>query len=640
MLRIAAIFLFFLIYGQILAQKDSIDVYMVGRLDTNKVILLNRLASDLREKDEKMALNYAEQARMLAERLGYSPGLAHSLENIGWIYYRKGALSNAFELSTQALKISDSLRNNVQVARILNTIAAINREQNQYEMAVKNLRRAQQISIDRADFATLAQTLDNIAYTFLAQKQLDSALHFAQEGLRLSERSEDSHIVAHALQTMGDVFLETGDVDKALFTYQQCFKEASAIEDNYLNVTTLLRFGKLYNIRQEPDLAISYLLEATKLAGRFGYDDDLESAYKVLADSYYLLGDLSNAFRFQNMYVQLHDSLFQKQNTEQLNLLQAEFEAELKQAQIELLMKDAEIKQREIQSQKVWLYFSIGCMSLMLILAFVLYDSYKRIKSINAALKFKNAEIQEQARQLSNLNITKDKLFSIISHDLRSPVASLKALMSIIGNSSLTQQEFVSLTGKLKRRLDSVYDDLDNLLQWAQSQLKGLQARPETFDLKVLVDEKIELFRESAKFKKVQLTNGIQQGSSVMADKNHISLILRNLIANAIKFTSDGGAVSVTSNRKGDQLEISVSDSGVGMGKDDLKKLFNAQTHFTKRGTHEEKGIGIGLLLTKEFVERNGGSIWVTSELGKGTTFTFTVKRDERVIDPVYILRD
>jgi two-component system, sensor histidine kinase and response regulator len=114
----------------------------------------------------------------------------------------------------------------------------------------------------------------------------------------------------------------------------------------------------------------------------------------------------------------------------------------------------------------------------------------------------------------------------------------------------------------------------------------------------------------------------------VEADKNHISLVLRNLLNNAIKFTSDGGHVKIQSHECDGELEISVSDSGIGIGLEDLNKLFNVQTHFTRRGTREEKGLGIGLLLTKEFVECNGGSIWVSSELGKGSTFTFTVKKD------------
>jgi signal transduction histidine kinase len=312
--------------------------------------------------------------------------------------------------------------------------------------------------------------------------------------------------------------------------------------------------------------------------------------------------------------------------------MQAKYNTEMKQAQIELLTKDARIREQELNTQKIWFYFTIGCLMLLILLAFVLYYSYRRIKGINFALEEKNTEIHRQAKQLGNLNITKDKLFSIIGHDLRSPVASLKGLLDVLNNKLLSQEEFIEITGKLKRSLDSVYDDLDNLLQWSQSQLRGLQANPQSFNIKPLTDEKIELFREAAQYKDVTIINELPEESYVQADKNHISLALRNLLANAIKFNSNGGVVRIKSKIRGKELEISVTDSGVGISLDDLNKLFNAETHFTKRGTNEEKGVGIGLLLTKEFVESNGGAIWVTSELGKGSTFTFTVGRDLKAV--------
>jgi two-component system sensor histidine kinase/response regulator len=143
--------------------------------------------------------------------------------------------------------------------------------------------------------------------------------------------------------------------------------------------------------------------------------------------------------------------------------------------------------------------------------------------------------------------------------------------------------------------------------------------------LKDAVDEKFSLFQTSAKSKRITLINEIEAGITLFADPNHVGLILRNLIANAIKFNPVGGVVRVTGRPLGDMFEVSVADSGIGISMEDLNKLFNAETHFTKPGTAKEKGVGIGLLITKEFVDVNGGNIWVTSELGKGSEFTFTM---------------
>jgi signal transduction histidine kinase len=172
-----------------------------------------------------------------------------------------------------------------------------------------------------------------------------------------------------------------------------------------------------------------------------------------------------------------------------------------------------------------------------------------------------------------------------------------------------------------------VQEDLDNLLFWAQSQLNGLQSNPENLQLRPIVEDKIRLFAEIARQKGISIMNDIDDSVSILADKNHISLVVRNLLANAIKFNKAGGFITISEKTLANNIEISVSDSGVGMSTTDLGKLFNAETHFSNPGTQQEKGVGIGLLLTKEFIQKNGGSIWATSELGKGSTFTFTVKQ-------------
>jgi signal transduction histidine kinase len=256
----------------------------------------------------------------------------------------------------------------------------------------------------------------------------------------------------------------------------------------------------------------------------------------------------------------------------------------------------------------------------------LLYSNWLKRKA-NRLLGTKNQEIQLQALQLSDLNVTKDKLLSIISHDVRGPLASLRGLINIICRGELTQQEFIVNSVKLRQNLDSVQEDLDNLLYWAQSQLNGLQINAEELNVRAIVSDKMKLFKDVAERKDLTIINDISEELTVVSDRNHMGLIVRNLLANAIKFNTRGGSIRIQEKIIGERVEISVTDSGVGIKSSDLNKLFNAQTHFSNLGTDQEKGVGIGLLLTKEFIEKSGGSIWVTSEVGKGSTFTFTAKR-------------
>jgi signal transduction histidine kinase len=377
----------------------------------------------------------------------------------------------------------------------------------------------------------------------------------------------------------------------------------------------------------QPDSAIKYLSKDIEVAGQFGYGNELENAFKLMAEAYSQKKLLPEAFEYQTRYISLHDSLYDKRNVERLTLMQARFESALKEAEIKLLKKDTQIKQQEINSQKAWMYFTIGVLTLSAILVIVLLYSNLLKKKANRLLGTKNEEIQAQALQLRNLNATKDKLLSIISHDVRGPLASLRGLINIICRGELTQTEFVQNSVRVRHNLDVVQEDLDNLLYWAQSQLNGLLVRNEEIKIRDIINEKIKLFNDAAVRKGINIINDVSDDLAVLADKNHLSLIIRNLLANAIKFNARGGSIWIQDKIIDDSVEISVTDSGVGIKSGDIKKLFNAQTHFSNVGTEQEKGVGLGLLLTKEFIEKSGGSIWVTSEVGKGSTFTFTAKR-------------
>ena len=610
------------------AEADSLEsIVKAMPSDTLKVRFLNDVVTTMRERDNMKAFEYGKQAMDLAKRLDYSRGIGHALENLGWIHYRKGDYSRAFELSVEALTISEKFNDRNAIARCLNNIAAINFEQNQHVLAISNFKKAYAISESIGDGTSMSRSLNNVAFCFLGINELDSARVYAALGLKISEAYDKPYLGGFALRTLGDVDLNQKNYLGALEKYETVINIANKLDNTFLKVSTLHRIGKTYFALNKQDKALAYLLQNISLSRHHEFRSELERSLKLVSEIYASQNEIEKAFAFQNQYLAVHDSLYQQRSSEQMALMQVRFDSEMKEAKIELLTKDAQLKQEEINTQRMWMYFSIGSLSLMAILAFVLLYSNRLKKKANDELAQKNQEIEQQAQQLRNINITKDKLFSIISHDLRSPLASLRGLMDIMDIDALSSEDFVLTSKKLRTNLESVQEDLDNLLLWAQSQLNGLQSNPTLLKVRPIIEEKIQLFHEIARQKEITILNEVDDSISIVADKNHISLVIRNLLANAIKFNKRGGLIMIREQSRGDYVEISVMDSGVGMTTGDLAKLFNAETHFSNPGTHQEKGSGIGLLLTKEFVEKNGGSIWATSELGKGSTFTFTVRQ-------------
>lgn len=249
----------------------------------------------------------------------------------------------------------------------------------------------------------------------------------------------------------------------------------------------------------------------------------------------------------------------------------------------------------------------------------------KELESKQKEIEQQNIELNQKSVALEKLNTTKDKLFGIIGHDLRSPINSLKGIMDLLSDEIISPEEFVTLSGKLKNNVERIQFTLNNLLEWANTQLKGLITKPITTNLFQLVEENFNFLEQLASSKEISLCNQVDAHLEAYIDPDQINLVFRNLINNAIKFTPKKGTITLKSTTHADFCTISVIDTGVGIDAESVAKLFNQTSHLTTYGTDGEKGTGLGLLLCQEMVEKNNGTIWAESQVGKGTTFSFTL---------------
>lgn len=246
-------------------------------------------------------------------------------------------------------------------------------------------------------------------------------------------------------------------------------------------------------------------------------------------------------------------------------------------------------------------------------------------RELEEKVEARTKELQVQSKYLEEVNATKDKLFSILGHDLRGPIANLKAMLDLAASNDISGEDFLQQTPALSRGVENVLYILEDLLQWSYAQRKGIKSFPVEIDLHTITNQKQEIFKELAASKKITLVNTVPPKSMAFADENQVKLILRNLISNAIKFTLPGGSIHISSVATPNTLLISVKDTGKGMTEEEMNKLFKATTNFTTTGTGGEKGIGLGLLLCKEMAESNAGKIWAASKKGEGSTFNFTL---------------
>jgi two-component system sensor histidine kinase/response regulator len=261
------------------------------------------------------------------------------------------------------------------------------------------------------------------------------------------------------------------------------------------------------------------------------------------------------------------------------------------------------------------------------------YEQEKTILLQNNELRELNANLEKKVElrtlELKDLNATKDKFFSIIAHDLKNPFNTLMGFTELMLDNlqDYSYDKLKEFIGILHDTSKQSYNLLENLLEWSRSQTGRMQMDATSLDIHDMIVENINLLANLAGKKKIILHNDSQPGSHVMADSNMMHTVIRNLISNAIKYTHEGGSIVIDSVLKQDNYEISIADNGIGIKPENIAKLFRIDVNYSTHGTADETGTGLGLVLCKEFVTRNGGKIWVESEFGKGSTFRFTLPK-------------
>jgi signal transduction histidine kinase len=393
------------------------------------------------------------------------------------------------------------------------------------------------------------------------------------------------------------------------------------------------QYALYYNKTKNFNKAIIFSKKAYDLGLQIGNKYMQMEAVGLLSDSYLGLKDYKLAYEYNVKHKELQDSLANDDNLKSFAQKDAEFEYDKKIRLLEIRQKN------ELYWNNFILHALLTVSALLLVIAITIYVFYRARIKANKALQDKNNEIQLQKNELTIVNsklqesnITKDKFFSIIAHDLKSPLSAFLSLTKSMAETleDLSMRELQSFSVAMKDSAHNLYELLVNLLEWSRMQRGVTSFNPEECLLFSIVSNNIEVLSESANQKNISIINKIDENFKVTADIPMLNTILRNLISNAIKFTTHGGKVEIGIDESPKQSNsmvfcIYVKDSGIGMNSDLIGKLFKLDEKVSRQGTDGESSTGLGLLLCKEFVEKHNGKIWANSEEGKGSTFYFSL---------------
>ncbi|MCD6113099.1 MAG: HAMP domain-containing histidine kinase, partial [Bacteroidales bacterium] len=378
--------------------------------------------------------------------------------------------------------------------------------------------------------------------------------------------------------------------------------------------------AQFYSKQKYYDKAIVYLKKSIEISKKVGNKRLLMMCYEDLSELFYIKSEFREAYKLHLLFSKIKDEIFNKEKNRNITELEIKYKIREKEKEIEV--------QKLIIDRKntlLLIYFISGIAILVII--FIILNLYRIRKKSNKILRENYLKITKQKDKLAELNATKNKFFSIIAHDLKNPFNTLLGFTNLLKNgyNELDDNERKIYVEQINNSSEAVFSLLQNLLQWSRTQINSIDLKKEKIDLYNLTNQTLALLQISAENKNINLQSNITPNTFVYADPNMTTTVIRNLISNAIKFTKEGGKILIGSNVYNNFVKVRIEDTGVGISNKDISKLFKIDSVFKTEGTQKEKGTGLGLIICKEFVEKNGGEIWVESKEGIGSTFIFTL---------------
>ena len=542
----------------------------------------------------------------------YTAGVANLLSNLGSLEASKGNYKVGVEYFLEAIKLHDSLgSNNGSMIAYMNMGSM-------YLMFddLKNAEKYLKISANYAkkiDLNDKVISLYNLIGVLYAMKgQNDSALITFLDNLEKSseKRFVESHV--ECLSYLGNYYFENKD-DKKAINYLEKGLEIAAKSDMMELKSNLLVQIAMIHADKHPELAIPLLQEATTITKEMGNQSFLITIYEAEADMLKRMNNYKAALELTEKKQKIKDSLFSINKAIELTSITTTHDLEKSNLKVQDLER---ISERNAMQRNSLIVIA----SVVLLLLIVTLYYFRKIDAMNRQLNKQQAELQD-------LNNMKDKLFSIVGHDLRGPVARLPVLLDVYEDPDTSAEEKKYLLDSLREHNKSLMEMLDKLLFWGQSLVKGIRMQAQVLSVNEIVRQNIELKKLALQEKSITITDNVPQNLKVNVDITHFDFIVRNLISNAIKYTFNGGAITISADadKVPGFVVMSVKDTGTGIAADVLAKVFAPEQSLP--GTADEKGTGIGLMLCKEFAYLNGGDIWAESVEGQGATFYFKVKK-------------
>ncbi|MDP2302312.1 MAG: tetratricopeptide repeat-containing sensor histidine kinase [Ignavibacteria bacterium] len=625
----------------IIFHKNALEVNFKLKNRYGEAFAYNNLGLIYWKRGENLdAIENFKKAVAIREKLDNIQSLGNAVQNLGVAYWKYGDYENSFKCYQRALKLREQIGNRASYALVLNNIGLIYKRLKYDKLAESTFTEALRIADSLNHLNGIGYSHSNFGELYLDKGEPKKALEHFLIAYKIRSDDRDLNGVSLLLNSIGRSYEAMKELDKAKQYYQNGIDTSKSIMDKYALAMSLTNLARVLIIQNEINKAEELVNESIEISRRQNLLEILRDNYQLSSKIHIKNNRFENAFKELENYTILKDSLFNSLLIHNISNFSVRLTIESTFQENELLKQKNALQQADIERQKsfrnVLILITILTLMIFGILA-VFYFSQRRstrlIQKQKSEVEKLNELLQNSNNELEAINQTKDKLFAIIAHDLKSPFMSLIGFSEILNEEieSDNLQEAKVYAGYIHTSSSQLVILIQNLLDWARIQKRMIAALKEKYELKPLIEEIIKPYRISAKSKGINIEIECENGLFVFVDKGMIESAIRNLVSNAIKFTNGDGTVLIKAAQINNKIELTVTDSGIGIEDEDLDKLFNSEESFTTRGTDNEQGTGLGLIIVKEFVEKNDGTLSIQSEKGKGTEFKITLPVFEEI---------
>ncbi len=586
------------------------------------------------------ALYYKHVSLAIAEKAGYKKGIASSCSDIGLYEKDNGRYDSSKIYHLRAIKIREETNDQKTLGTSYINLGLLFYFTHDPNQALIYYRKAAISFLKLKNTKNYALVLNNIAAIYDDRKESDSALYFYSRALAIRDSIGDKAGVSQTLLNIGVLYRDMKQFDKSekylLDAYNlklEIGAEKEGIAICMFDLAQTLRMKKNYGS------AILYLQKSEIIAESAGMKELERDICLEYSELYNAQGKPEIALKYLKLYIVKKDSILDEERIKSLNDMQVKYETDKKDKENSLLKEQAKVSEIEKERDKISLerdknlrialFTGIGVLILFLGLAFYAYrlkiKSNLQISKQNKTLKELNSKLIESEDELLALNKTKDKLFSVISHDISNPIKAIANYNQAIlaKESELNREQLAEALRKVNQSVQPLQGFIDNLLHWSLLQRNGATTSPEYFNVEEIVNEIITLYTPYADQKEVRLTNEISPKQKINADKNMFRLVLRNLVSNAIKYSNESDAVIISCTLHGAKMKFQIKDTGSGMKSEKIAEVLAGKQTSSEKGTFAETGTGLGLNLVTEFLRMNGSDLRIESQPGKGSIFSF-----------------